>query len=69
MKTILLITILSSAALLAGCTNMGCSQGGGGCGYYDYPSQCGLPSCTDNTYIIEFSNPCPGPYDCMVVDP
>lgn len=56
---LLLMSSLCSVGLLTGCCGMG-----GGCGYYDYPSQCGLASCTDNTYIVEYSNPCPGPYDC-----
>lgn len=62
---IVLMTSLCSAALLTGCCGM---YSEGGCGYYDYPSQCGLPSCTDNTTIMEYSNPCPGPYNCSVND-
>jgi len=49
-----------------GCYNSGCSSCDTGCGYYDYPSQCGAYSCTDNDAINDFSNPCPGPYQCDV---
>jgi hypothetical protein len=60
----LFLISLCSVAFLSGCsTNSIC--GGGSCGYYTYQSQCGLASCTDNTYLVEYSNPCPGPYDCM----
>jgi hypothetical protein len=61
MKIIPLIGVsICSLILLTGCDTSTCRD----CGYYDYPSQCGLASCTDNTYIQEYSNPCPGPYDC-----
>ena len=58
---LLLLTSLCSLFLLSGCSNVG-----GCCGYsyYDYNSQCGAPSCTDNTCLPQRSNPCPGPYDC-----
>lgn len=62
---LLILAGVCSLFLLTGCSSMyGGGCGGGGCGYYDYPSQCGLDSCTDNTYIVEYSNPCPGTYDC-----
>lgn len=58
---LLLATCLCSVFLLAGCSNVG-----GCCGYsyYDYNSQCGAPSCTDNASMGMYSDPCPGPYDC-----
>ncbi|MBX3709723.1 MAG: hypothetical protein KIT56_07290 [Gammaproteobacteria bacterium] len=62
MKKILFTIIFSCyLGLLSACSSMGCYQSG--CSY-TYNSQCGMPSCTDNTYIDEYSNPCPGPYDC-----
>ncbi len=46
MRLILLIAIgVIAAVLLTGCTYYHCP--GPACGYYDYPSQCGLYSCTD----------------------
>jgi hypothetical protein len=61
----LLISLLSIGVLgfLMGCSSS-CYQGG--CGYYDYNSQCGEYSCTNNDDISDFSNPCPGPYQCDV---
>lgn len=55
---LLLATSLSSLFLLSGCSNVG-----GCCGYsyYDYNSQCGSPSCTDNANIAPiYSAPCYG---------
>jgi len=57
MKTKLLILgCICSAFLLTSCSNVG-----GCCGYsyYDYSSQCGLPSCTANAYYMgTYSAPC-----------
>jgi len=71
MKRLFIIVISSCClGLLTGCSTSGCDQGGCGCGsscgYYDYSSQCGGYSCTDNYQIIEYSNPCPGPYQCSI---
>lgn len=55
--------IFTYALVLTGCSST-CST----CDYaYTYNSRCGLPSCTDNTYLVDvYSNPCPGPYNCDV---
>ena len=66
-KQLIMVGLCSiSIGLLSGCTTSG-GPCGGYCGYYgynSYNSQCGLSSCTDNTYIVEYSNPCPGAYGC-----
>jgi hypothetical protein len=68
MKKVLMILIMACGmGILVGCSSMGgCGDCGscGTCGYYDYSSQCGGYSCTDNYQIIQYSNPCPGPYRC-----
>lgn len=72
----LILTSLCSLGILAGCTTGGCPGCGtyygascSGCtGYYygTYNSQCGLPSCTDNTVIVKYyATQCYGLYDCM----
>ena len=62
MRLLLLIAIgVIAATLLTGCTYYNCP--GPACGYYDYPAQCGLYSCTDlslNYYAID---PNYGPMD------
>lgn len=60
MKRLMCILLTVTASIfIAGCAGT-CDS----CGYYTYPSSCGLPSCTDNTVIMENSNPCPGTYNC-----
>lgn len=67
MKTkLLLLTGLCSLFLLTGCADMyGCSgcSCSGDCGYYDYNSQCGQPSCTNTTVIVDTSA-CSTAYGC-----
>lgn len=69
MKTKLFIIFgICFLGFLTGCSTSGCAScgcSGPSCGYYDYNSQCGEPSCTDNTYLND-ENPCPGPYTCYV---
>lgn len=64
----LFISLLSIFILgfLVGCSSSCYQSCCGGCGYYDYNSQCGEYSCTNNDAINDFSNPCPGPYQCDV---
>lgn len=71
MKRILMIIIgIGCISLLTSCSTTTNGCGGGccysNCGYYGYTSQCGAYSCTDNYQIIEYSNPCPGPYRCNI---
>ena len=55
------LILASSMLLLSSCACDTC-----GYGSYDYNSRCGMPSCTDQYYIEEYSDPCPGPYNCDV---
>lgn len=64
-RLFILVISLCCLGLLTGCST-GCGGCCGGCGYYDYSSQCGGYSCTDNYQIIQYSNPCPGSYQCSV---
>lgn len=50
---------------LVGCACTRCTVGCSSCGYFDYPSQCGAYSCTDNSGFEQYNNPCPGPYRCV----
>ncbi len=66
----LLISLIAVGCIgcLSGCSSTGGCWGCGSscCGGYtfDWRSQCGGYSCTDNYQIIQSSNPCPGPYQC-----
>jgi hypothetical protein len=66
MKNLLIIVMsFICMSLLIGCSSTG-SACLGSCNYDSYTSQCGKYSCTDNYQIIEFSNPCPGSYQCDI---
>lgn len=74
MKIRNLILAILCSLLMVGCTTgTGCVNCGyyGGCSscssyyYGTYPSQCGLPSCTDNAVLVQYySTQCSGVYDC-----
>lgn len=59
-KFLLLLSILAGIVLLTGCAST-CST----CdGYYSYNSRCGMPSCTDQTYVAAYNDTCYGSYHC-----
>lgn len=69
MKTMMLAFISVCCFGLMGCASYGGCGGCGGsscysCYNYDHDSVCGRYSCTDNTGMDEYSNDCPGPYNC-----
>lgn len=60
-RLISVLFIITASVFITSCAG---TCGSGSCGYTSYNSSCGLPSCTDNSVIMENSNPCPGTYSC-----